>query len=102
MSRYIATSVPPRSGLAPKSDGEHSPASALLQESERQTLRSYRPPTLVGGRCDSYPTIRWTAEEREALLALARATVDADDTLSDSREESAAVLPPSKDGRRAG
>lgn len=74
MALYL--SIRPRAELIPSHDDcESPPPDALLDERERRQLRSYRPPTGIEHCPDSTPTGRWSDDERERLLALARATV---------------------------
>ncbi len=81
MARYLATNVRPRSELVPTSDATDGLLeSALLQESERRRLQSYRPPSGIEGCAEAVPTVRWTDEEIATLLSIARATVEPEQT----------------------
>lgn len=95
--------VRPRSELVPTFDAADGlPEGALLEESERRKLQSYRPPSGVEGSADAVPTVRWSDEELAALLAIARATVEPDgepdepDEGADDRSHAPTLPPPCK------
>lgn len=92
MARYFSTSLPPRSELIPDQDEEDVSFAALLDERERRNLQSYRPPSGIDPYGDSIPTVRWSREELDALLEVARATVEP--TSTTERATNASTLPP--------
>lgn len=107
MARYLATSMP-RSELIPsRNPSEGPPLDALLDESERRRLKSYRPPTdvepvlpaAVDAEIDPEPvTMRWSPAEIAALLSIARATIEADP--EPSARTSPSTMPPRVSCRR--
>lgn len=99
MARYLATSIRPGAELLPEQDeGVDLAVEALLDETERRKLKSYRPPSGIEPSCDAKPTVRWTKAELEALLSIARATIDPDDQPRSAGE--LATPPPVQAARR--
>ena len=112
MARYLLTSIPPRTELIPAHNtAECGAVEALLDESERRRLQSYRPPSgleiaadptatvAVGNEApdSKQPTGRWTAEERDALLALARTAIETDESSVSAPKN---TIPPRRETRR--
>ncbi len=101
MARYLSTSVSDRWELIPSQDGEDLSVEALLENSERRKLQSYRLPSGTEADTDSVPTARWTAHELEALLAIAQATVEPADDPKDPARLSTVPPRPNREGPRA-